>query len=103
MNERLRRRIREVKEYIEKMENENQKIEEVLMYDYQPPQNQFCKYTEYGGDRAPTWLNKINDQFSTKTHSYSKLNEEYFDGLRKRLQNKQEEAWRRVKKQEEEI
>ena len=88
MNERLRRRIREVREYIEKMEGENMKIEESLNYNYQIPQP--CNYTEYGGQKSPTWMDRINQHPTSNSHSYKKLSHEYFDGLRKRLHEKQE-------------
>ena len=65
--------------------------------------HQMHSYTEYGGQRSPTWLDRIKEHSTSNSQSYKKLSHEYFDGMRKRLQEKQEEAWERVRRQEEQI
>ena len=77
------------------MELENKKIEEALSANYNQ-NDKFHSYTEYGGSCSPTWLQRINEQPT----NYKKLNYDYFTNLKKRLQEKEEEAWCRVRKQE---
>jgi hypothetical protein len=62
------------------------------------PAKKMHSYTEYQGPTSPRWLDAINSQ-----KSYQRINSDYYDGLRRRLQMKQEEAWEKVRRQEEGI
>lgn len=90
MNERLRRRIFEVREFIQKMTFENQRIEEGIISnqyieeDYQLRRREAVQQPVYEGRR-------FNNTSSN------------FESMVAKLHDKQEEAWRRVRRQEEEI
>jgi hypothetical protein len=82
------------------MDNENIKIEESMTMTQiaHSPNKKIHSYTEYRGPTSPRWLDNINSP-----KSYQRINTDYYDDLRRRLQIKQEEAWERVRRQEEGI
>ena len=89
MNERLRRRIYEIREYIQKMTYENQRIEEGIV------SNQYMHHQE-------DYLRR-HKEMVTPLHEPKRYNMTGFEAMVSRLHEKQDEAWRRVKRQEEDI
>ena len=67
------------------------------MYQNQNGGEQYHSFTEYRGPNSPTWLQKINENQNAST----RIGHDYFTNIKKRLQAKEEEAWYKVKKQEE--
>jgi hypothetical protein len=92
MNERLRRRIYEVREFIQKMTFENQRIEEgIISNQYMEEEYQLRRRSE-----APVQQPVYEGRRYNNTSSN-------FESMVSKLHDKQEEAWRKVRRQEEEI
>lgn len=61
------------------------------------PNHYAYSYTEYRGPTSPRWVDRNSP--SHYSNQRVNINKDYYDGLRKRLQMKQEEAWERVRRQ----
>jgi hypothetical protein len=70
------------------------KIEQSMStsYNYNSNNNNnpiFTSYTEYRGPNSPRWVDRISPQSHYNNNTYQRINRDYYDGLRKRLQVKQ--------------
>jgi flagellar biosynthesis/type III secretory pathway chaperone len=93
MNERLRRRIFEVREFIQKMTFENQRIEEGII------SNQYIE-EEYQLRRREAPVPQQQPVYEGRRFYNTSSN---FESMVAKLHDKQEEAWRKVRRQEDEI
>lgn len=89
MNERLRRRIYEVREYIQKMTYENQRIEEGII------SNQYVE--------EEALIRRKEAVQAVPTYEGRRMNRTGLEGLVQRVHEKYDEAERRAKRQVEDI
>jgi hypothetical protein len=92
MNERLRRRIFEVREFIQKMTFENQRIEEGIISNQYMEEEYYSRRREQPAPQQPVYEGR--KLYNTSSN---------FETMVAKLHEKQEEALRRVRRQEEEI
>lgn len=89
MNERLRRRIFEVREFIQKMTFENQRIEEGVISNQYMEEEYYSRRREQPLPQQPVYEGR--KMYSTSSN---------FESMVAKLHQKQDEAWRRVRRQE---